>query len=66
MVITPTSPQGKMLLGCVTGDEVQGVDSGRGTVYTVVGRSSIGATDPIDFAKGAVERPLLFDRRTAT
>lgn len=35
VVITPVSPLGKRLLGCVEGDEVQGVDSNRGTVYTI-------------------------------
>ena len=36
VVITPASPLGQQLLGCVAGDEVQGADAGRRTVYTVV------------------------------
>ncbi|HEY6838409.1 MAG TPA: transcription elongation factor GreAB [Geobacteraceae bacterium] len=36
VVITPASPLGKMLLGCVAGDEVQGIGDGRGSVYTIV------------------------------
>ena len=36
VVITPASPLGKRLLGLVAGDEVEGVDAGRGTVYTIV------------------------------
>ncbi len=36
VVITPASPLGKMLLGLVVGDDVEGVDVGRGTVYTIV------------------------------
>lgn len=36
VVITPISPLGKRLLGLVAGDELQGVDAGRGTVYTIV------------------------------
>ena len=35
VVITPASPLGRMLLGCVAGDEVQGLDAG-GVTYTVV------------------------------
>ncbi len=36
VVITPASPLGKRLLGLVAGDELQGVDTGKGTVYTIV------------------------------
>ena len=36
VVITPVSPLGKILLGCVAGDEVQVAESGRGTAYTIV------------------------------
>lgn len=36
VVITPAAPLGKRLLGLVAGDEVLGVDAGKGTVYTIV------------------------------
>ncbi|CAH2030085.1 transcription elongation factor GreAB [Trichlorobacter ammonificans] len=36
VVITPAAPLGKRLLGLTMGDELQGVDAGTGTVYTVV------------------------------
>lgn len=36
VVITPASPLGKRLLGLAEGDELQGVDAGKRTVYTVV------------------------------
>lgn len=36
VVITPASPLGKRMLGLVVGDELQGVDAGKGTIYTIV------------------------------
>lgn len=36
VVITPASPLGKSLLGLAVGDELQGVDAGKGTRYTIV------------------------------
>jgi transcription elongation GreA/GreB family factor len=36
VVITPASPMGKKLLGLVAGDELQGADSGKRGIYTVV------------------------------
>lgn len=36
VVITAASPLGKRLLGLVAGDEVEGVDAGKGKRYTIV------------------------------
>lgn len=36
VVITPASPLGKRLIGCVAGDELAGVDAGKGTLYIIV------------------------------
>lgn len=36
VVITPASPLGKRLLGLTVGDELQGLDAGKGTRYTIV------------------------------
>ncbi|BEH08528.1 GreA/GreB family elongation factor [Geobacter sulfurreducens subsp. ethanolicus] len=36
VVITPASPLGNRLLGLAAGDEVQGVDAGKGKLYTIV------------------------------
>ncbi len=36
VVVTPASPLGKRLLGLTVGDELQGVDAGKGTICTVV------------------------------
>lgn len=36
VVITPASPLGKQLLGLTVGDELQGVEAGKGMVYTLV------------------------------
>jgi len=36
VVITPASPLGKRLLGLSVGDELQGLDAGTGTRYTIV------------------------------
>lgn len=36
VVITPASPLGKRLLGLTVGDELQGLDVGKGTRYTIV------------------------------
>lgn len=36
VVITPASPLGKRLLGLTAGDELQGLDVGKGTRYTIV------------------------------
>lgn len=36
VVITPAAPLGKQLLGLVVGDELQGVEAGKGMAYTIV------------------------------
>jgi transcription elongation GreA/GreB family factor len=36
VVITPASPLGKQLLGLTVGDELQGLDAGKGPRYTIV------------------------------
>ena len=36
VVITPASPLGKRLLGLTVGDELPGLDAGKGTRYTIV------------------------------
>jgi transcription elongation GreA/GreB family factor len=36
VVITPMSPLGRKLLGLAVGDELQVVETGTGTLYTIV------------------------------